>query len=379
MKQAGCMRTALLAVLMIGFAQGVLARNAPDAKPQQDPRLLRFVERALAWYPESVFTITEDSVEHTPSGSYRMVSVKRDCDNRILAATTTFVIDEVARVAWHGSVGRLQPEGQSALAPDRLRGFVEGFLPRALAQNMRLKSRVVWDSEAVRAGALIPFTLMIDTGYGEYPKATAVTSDGKFVVLGTPIPFDKDPVAFRREVLRSDGLVVWDYSSKSSQVEIVEFSDFECPGCKAKWPVIAKALETFGTSVRHGMVGYPLTTIHPWAFRAAASSWCVAVQDPQLLIPLKEVFYSMQKEMEVSLVTPTSVDFVQGHGMDEKAFIDCYLREPSLDAVHGQLGLGNRIGVAATPTYFVNGWKIQMPREDWLLPMIERLLADEEP
>jgi hypothetical protein len=78
-------------------------------------------------------------------------------------------------------------------------------------------------------------------------------------------------------------------------------------------------------------------------------------------------------------VTPTSVDFIQGRGLDEKAFTECYLREPSLAAVHGQLGLGNRVGVTATPTYYVNGWKIQMPREDWLLPLIKRLLADEEP
>ena len=126
------------------------------------------------------------------------------------------------------------------------------------------------------------------------------------------------------------------------------------------------------------MVSFPLTTIHPWAFRSAAASWCVSRQGAKLLTPFKELFYSLQSEMEVSLVTPTALDFVAGNGLDEQAFRSCYLREPSLDAVHGQLELSHRLGVIATPTYFVNGWLVQAPDEAWFGSMVERLLAGED-
>ncbi len=132
-------------------------------------------------------------------------------------------------------------------------------------------------------------------------------------------------------------------------------------------------------AIRHGLVSYPLTQIHPWAFRAASASWCIALQDPHQLIPFKETFYDLQREMEVSLVTPTSVDFVAGRGLDEAAFRSCYLKKPSIEAVHAQMGLGKILGVNSTPTYFVNGWKIQVPDGIWFPAFVDRLIEGQEP
>ena len=190
---------------------------------------------------------------------------------------------------------------------------------------------------------------------------------------------DSDPVAFRRELLRGDDRVIWDHPGNEPEVEIVEFSDLECPGCKSAWGLVHTALDRHGDSVRHGMVSFPLTSIHPWAFRAASALWCVAEQDPLKSLDFKEQFYSLQKDMEVAAVTPTAVSFVLGNEMSEETFRACYLRPSSLDAVHEQMSVGSLIGIAATPTYVVNGWLVQMPREEWFLPMIDRLLAGEEP
>jgi len=126
-------------------------------------------------------------------------------------------------------------------------------------------------------------------------------------------------------------------------------------------------------------VSFPLTMIHPWAFRSANAAWCVSRQSPEALIPLKETFYSLQREMEVAQVTPTAVDFVAGQGLDEQAFLGCYLQNPSIDAVHRQMTLGNILGVRSTPTYVVNGWMVQVPAEPWFPEMVARLVAGEEP
>ncbi|NIA11600.1 MAG: thioredoxin domain-containing protein, partial [Nitrospiraceae bacterium] len=218
-----------------------------------------------------------------------------------------------------------------------------------------------------------------DSGYGWYFKPAAVTADGRRIVLGTPYALDKDPVAIRKKLLEKNPLVMWDHPGREAKVEIVEFSDFECPACKARWPLIAKTLTKLDGAVRHGMVTFPLTMIHPWAFRAASAAWCVASQNPVKLIPLKEQFYSMQREMDVSQVAPVARDFVAGNGLNEKAFSSCFLEKPSLDAVNRQIGLSQDLGVMATPTYFINGWQIQMPAKDWFLPMIQRLIAGQEP
>ncbi len=366
-----------IAVLMTVSAS-VLAGTAvqPPKLPEQDPTVLHFVQRAAPWYPDSAFTIVNDRRVMTASGSYRLIAVKRTCANRYLTGVRGWVIDEVTHTMWAGVVGTLPPVPQVS---SNLEGFLKSFLPGALQRSLRMTAKVVWKTGGRPSGALIPFLLKIDSGYGTYLKPAAVTADGRRIVLGSPYPLGSDPVAYRRKLLEKSPLVLWDHPGHHAKVEIVEFSDFECPACKAKWPLIAETLKKFDGTIRHGMVTFPLTLIHPWAFRAASAAWCVARQDPGKLIPFKEQFYSMQREMDVSQVGPVAKDFVAGHGLDVQAFSACFLEQPSLNAVNGQIGLAQDLGVMATPTYFINGWQIQMPAKDWFLPLIQRLIAGQEP
>lgn len=352
---------------------------AADAVSPQDRELLRFAERAIAYWPDSEFSITSSERGMTPAGSYRRVDVKRVCASDVMSNTTALVVDDVADSVWFGSAAKLPVEAIAA-DPAALRNFLDEFLPQALLGSLRMKATLDWDDPPFRAGALLPFWLRIDTGYGEYRKAAAVTADGAYVVLGPVFPLDTDLVAYRRELLAGSDVVMWDrVQSEDAPVAIVEFSDLECPACRAKWPMIKEALEQGGPKVKHGMVSFPLTTIHPWAFRAASASWCVAEQSPSLLLPFKELFYELQPEMEVSLVTPTARDFVDGNGLDGESFNGCYLRPHSLEAVHRQIALGNAMGVMATPTYFVNGWMVSMPDPDWFPGWLDRLAAGDEP
>lgn len=365
--------------VVIGMFAAIVASADEAVPPPQDLAFLRFVERASSYYPDSTFRVTSEDRRRTPSGSYRIVDVDRSCAVDMLSGSRPVVVDDVADLAWFGNAAQL-PLEETGMGIDGLRGFLEGFLPDALNSALQMKVSLDWRNPPFRPGALLSFWLEVDTGYGEYRKVAAVTADGAFLVLGPVYPLDSDPVAFRRDLLASEELVMWDRrASDQSAVEIVEFSDLECPACRHRWPLIQDILETNGASVSHGMVSFPLTVIHPWAFRAASASWCVSEQSSELLLPFKELFYDLQTEMEIGLVTPTSRDFVSGNGLDEEAFNQCYLRQPSLDAVHGQLKLGQDLGIVSTPTYVVDGWIVQAPNEEWFPAFIKRLAAGEEP
>ncbi len=354
------------------------AGPTPTPEVPQDQQVLRLAERLLPYCPDSTFRIARVEDRTTPSGAYRIVQVDRSCQVEYLSTPTTLIVDDVAGMVWEGTIGRL-PTREQNISGNQLRPFLNQFLPQVLRQNLRMSTSIDWDGGGIRSGALISFTLLVDSGYGVYKKPSAVTSDGEFLVLGAAVPLASDPVADRRAALASSRLVIWDHEASGAKVEIVEFSDFECPACKSKWPVVAKVLDKHPSAVRHGMVGFPLSTIHPWAFRAASAAWCVGVQQPGMTLGLKELFYSMQREMELEQVTPTSLDFVAGNGLSEADFSACYLKPPSIDAVHDQLTLGNGLGIAVTPTYIVNGWKVQVPNEEWFLPMIDRLVAGSAP
>ncbi len=346
--------------------------------PPQDSEVLRFIGRAMAWHPMSKFTILSDEKFMTPSGSFRLIQVERTGASQGLNSRSTLVIDEPGKTIWFGSVGSL-PAKEVGTTVEELKAFVDGFIPEILMKNMRVKAKVDWNVTKKGPSTLVPFQLVVDTGYGEFRRPGAVTVGGAFVLLGAPMPFDQDPVAYRRELFENSEEVMWDHEAEGATVRIVEFSDFECPACRTKWPRIKSQIGKYPGAVLHGMVNFPLPSIHPWAFRAASAAWCVSDMSPKLLPQFKETFYGFQNDMELSLVTPTSVDFVVGQGLDEEQFLECYLKPVSLDAVHAQMGFGNSLGISSTPTYFVNGWMVQVPDPLSLDQLVAALVAGEEP
>ncbi len=366
-------------VVMVGIGVPSGAQNKKEASsPEPDPRAMRFLQRSISWYPDSSFRLVENTRYQTSTGSYRVVAVERTCASELLSGTTSALIDEGADTIWVGSAGELPSQGMGK-DTESLKTFLAGFLPEAMRASMNLRVKVEWDTGPRKAGAILPLDLLVDTGYGNSIREAGVTADGKYLIMGSEMSLKDDPVAVRRRLLAGSDVVVWDTTADhGSKVEIVEISDFECPACKNKWPLIKKVIDTQGDALRHGMLSFPLTMIHPWAFRAANAAWCVARQNPQSLIPLKEAFYSLQREMEVAQVTPTAVDFVAGQGLDEDTFLACYLQNPSIDAVLRQMNLGNTLGVSSTPTYVVNGWMVQIPDETWFPDMVARMVAGED-
>ena len=371
-----------LIVLLVGgvcMASGVAAATpepagAPGgAHPDQDAEVLRFVERQAAWFPGSTFEVLEDEARVTPDGPYRWLVVERTCESPYLSGQTTLVVDPQAERVWIGSVAELPPE----LGRQGLRESLDDFLPQALTANFGRRVRVVWGGSPRKPTGVLEFQLAMASGYGDFLRPAAVTADGRYLMLGAVYPWGEDPVAYRRQMLHDSDLVMWDHGSNG--VDVVEFSDFQCPGCRGKWSLVKELLDTFEGKLRHGMVNFPLTRIHPWAFRGASAAWCVVEQDPSQLVGLKELFYSLQREMTVDEVAPTALDFVDAGGLDAEAFEACYLREVSVNSVLQQRSVGARIGINATPTFIINGWLVQVPDREWLEPMLQRLIDGQEP
>ena len=55
----------------------------------------------------------------------------------------------------------------------------------------------------------------------------------------------------------------------TAAIKLEEFSDFQCPACKAAQPAVDEALKTFGDRILFSYRHYPLVQIHTKAFAAA--------------------------------------------------------------------------------------------------------------
>jgi protein-disulfide isomerase len=104
---------------------------------------------------------------------------------------------------------------------------------------------------------------------------------------------------------------------------------------------------------------FPLTEIHPWAFKAAAYADCVAQQSNDAFWKFVNITYESQQD-----VTPENADqklaaFAQQSGVNGDQAAKCAALPATAARVRESQALGNALSVNGTPTLFVNGRKIQ--------------------
>lgn len=131
-------------------------------------------------------------------------------------------------------------------------------------------------------------------------------------------------------------------------VEIVEFSDFQCPFCQRLTGALDRLKAEFGDEVRLVFKDYPLPN-HAQAFKAAEAGLCAHAQGR--FWELHDVMFSQQDALEV--------DDLKRHagalGMDQAAFDACLDSGRFAEQVNADLQYGQALGVQSTPTVFING------------------------
>ena len=132
-------------------------------------------------------------------------------------------------------------------------------------------------------------------------------------------------------------------------VTLVEFSDFQCPFCQAAAPTLKRVEQNFGDKVRIVYRQFPLTSIHPFAFKAAEASLCAKEQE--MFWQMHDAMFADQKKLSVSDLKQTA----RRLGMNGKSFDACLDSGRYVEQVQNDQKEGQRIGVSGTPAMYING------------------------
>jgi protein-disulfide isomerase len=134
----------------------------------------------------------------------------------------------------------------------------------------------------------------------------------------------------------------------NAPIELVEFSDFQCPYCERAFPTIKQVLSTYGNKVHFVYRNYPLPS-HPNARPAAEAAQC-ANEQGQFWAYHDRLFGDQSKLKDDDLkATAASL------GMDAAKFNACFDSHKYKQRVDTDLQAGNEAGVNGTPAFFVNG------------------------
>ena len=137
--------------------------------------------------------------------------------------------------------------------------------------------------------------------------------------------------------------------SASAPVTIVEFSDFQCPFCRQAAPTLKQIREKYGDKVRVVWKDFPLTQIHPQAFKAGEAGHCAAEQGK--FWEYHDRLFANQQALQPNDLKKHAADV----GLDRAKFDACLDSSKYADRVREGVAQGARLGVNSTPTMYVNG------------------------
>jgi protein-disulfide isomerase len=178
--------------------------------------------------------------------------------------------------------------------------------------------------------------------------------DGKFLVADSLLPFGSKPFQSYREILQA-GASGPSKGGASKALELVEFSDFECPHCKDAQSIVAKLLADY-PSAHFVYQDFPLTQIHTESLKASTHGYCVAkAGGNDAFFAFSEALFAAQAGLTPTTSDATLKDAETKAGQDPAKIAACAATPAAKDTIEASRALGDRVGVNQTPTLFVNG------------------------
>ncbi|MGC8493120.1 MAG: thioredoxin domain-containing protein [Syntrophobacteraceae bacterium] len=134
---------------------------------------------------------------------------------------------------------------------------------------------------------------------------------------------------------------------KNAPVTVIEFSDYQCPACRANHPVVKQIRKEFAGKLRWIYMEYPLH-IHQYAFEAAEAGLCAEDQGK---------FWQYQDDLYTTpdLTVPNLIAMAKKMGMSGKKFSQCLSTSKYKAQVKKSMAQATQIGIDRTPTYVING------------------------
>lgn len=148
------------------------------------------------------------------------------------------------------------------------------------------------------------------------------------------------------------------FGKKDSKVIFIEYGDFQCPGCGGAFPAVKEVTEKYKDQLAFVFRNFPLSSLHPNARSAAAAAEAAGLQGKYW--EMHDALYSNQSAWE-NLASDKRTDFFADYasnfGLDINKFKTDLASAEVNQKINFDQAVGKKMGVSATPTFFLNGEK----------------------
>ena len=221
---------------------------------------------------------------------------------------------------------------------------------------MKKLSRFLQTTEGKFLGSIV---IIIGLLFGYYFYATETTPNGG----GTATSTENVTISTTDHVR----------GAKQGKVTLVEFGDFQCPACGAYEPIVRQVLADNKDSLTVVFRHFPLYQLHRNALLAAKASEAAAVQGK--FWEMHDILYDKQEEWGEAL---NARDFITSYattiGLDTVKFSKDIDTQAIEDKILAEYKEGTNLGIQGTPTFFLNGKKVDPNPRD--LASFNKMIKD---
>jgi protein-disulfide isomerase len=155
----------------------------------------------------------------------------------------------------------------------------------------------------------------------------------------------------------------------NAPVTVVMFTDLQCPACARTHPVLKAVLQNYAGKTRFVVRDYPLTELHPQAFRAAEAANAAHAQAK--FFEFIEILYQNQKALDDASLEKYAAQI----GLDARRFKTDLTSGRFADEIRKDQRDGAFYGINSTPTVFVNGVRVNDLSAENFKAAIEKALT----
>jgi len=239
-------------------------------------------------------------------------------------------------------------------------------LPRRAASDIR-----AWIASPIAIALTVLFFAGAGSAIAFFPRGGGGTAEAG------PAPSQEQRSELER-FLASAPRVPLVIPAEGAKVLIVKFNDFQCPACGHSYltykPILAKYEAEHPGAVRVVLKDYPLnsqcnldltTPMHPAACEAAVAVRLAKAHNREEA--MEEWLYTHQPSLTPAAVRQAAREIGQVTDFDTKY-------ASTLELVKGDIALGHQLQVRSTPTFFINGVKVE---GEWAPQYFDQAIAYE--
>ena len=136
----------------------------------------------------------------------------------------------------------------------------------------------------------------------------------------------------------------------NAPVTVIELVDYECPFCERHHrQVLQELLSEYGDSIHYVTLNFPLTSIHPLAFKVSEAAECA--HDQGRYWDYRDSIFDSSGPLDSKML----LNLAELIGLDDSKFTECIMSGSKGELVRRDIADGLRHGARGTPSFFING------------------------